>query len=176
MNEIYFTKGIEKFFWDQYEPNSVDPIKGIVLAGLGSDNKWYANTARRSDYAFDITKEESFIGSEFRTLKLELNKQYKIIPYIQYKQKEVNKEIRQFLEEKIVFPFESFILVKPSREIGKRHFVTEYFPTIKRLNQGSIKVIDQINIDPLAHKQINNLMDWWNDCHKRMRQTQIESN
>ena len=51
---LHLTSGVRELLWKSYNPRADHPLSGLLLAGRGSDQKWYASSAVVSVTAFDI--------------------------------------------------------------------------------------------------------------------------
>lgn len=140
---LYITPSIQQFLGMAYNPREPDR-KGIILAGKGDDERWYANTG--------LLKREFFDEENDTAMRKFLMDNYaqkyedrKVVPWMQFPNREYDSGIAGILPDSLI-EVKDIIILKPTPLVGKKNFVIDYFSREERSwEQGALEVVLRIN-------------------------------
>ncbi|HLC98112.1 MAG TPA: hypothetical protein VJC21_05010 [Candidatus Nanoarchaeia archaeon] len=143
---LYITPSIQQFLWANYFPREVPPRKGLLLAGKGDDEYWYANTGIAEGWFFAYEQQGNISGSLLEGYLQRQRTEVKIVPWMHHLNKEYDVGFEEFLQNSGVSTAKDLILLKPTAEKGKKHFVIDYFRRREQsFEPASLVVVPRIN-------------------------------
>ena len=157
---LQVTPNIWTFLVNSYNPKKTEPKLGVLLAGQNADSL-YATTAVLSETAFDV-----LAGLDTFSVSLREYAQNHcfgvIVPWLVYHRKEVEGDLQQLIDDYIKPPFSDLLVLKPTSEEGKRHFVMENIHRNgKKYEQQALQIVDPRRVPTSAYRSVSELVNYW---------------
>ncbi len=159
---LHLTSGVRELLWRSYNPRADCSSSGLLLAGRGSDQKWYVSSAVVSATAFDIIGMESEENRLLRGYFSRNQQTRKVIPWLEYRNKDYDADFAAFIDAYLRPPFSDLVVLKPTPQEGKRHFVMNHLSTATGLaTPRRLNPIPPQDLDREAEQNVSHLMDYW---------------
>ncbi|PIN69494.1 hypothetical protein COV93_05430 [Candidatus Woesearchaeota archaeon CG11_big_fil_rev_8_21_14_0_20_43_8] len=152
---LNITYSVQSHLWSNYNPRSRELKGSFILAGKGVGGDWYSSCAMGGNRLIDMILHDQKLPEGILAMK-----DAKMMPWIQFIGKRYTSELMEFIYEHISPISDDMLIMKPTHELGKNHFVIEYITFADRnIVQHELQAISPGRIDYIADMQISLLMD-----------------
>ncbi|HLD01032.1 MAG TPA: hypothetical protein VJC39_04765 [Candidatus Nanoarchaeia archaeon] len=166
--ELLITNNLFKFLWNIYSPQ--ESREGVCLAGLGSDGRWYSNTALMSKKSLEAIRKDSVLGVIVNSYLQDKNVAQRVIPWIQYPHKNYNEDFVELAIQYIQNPITSLLVLKPNSNPQKNNLIIDYIiASAGKLELGNLKKTAPEKVDDEAERNISETMKYWIDTDKYLK-------